>query len=91
MTPQIFDRQSNYLILVKKIKQINKLGIIILKKFFNINIQKNNLQLDKDKNYNNNNQTTSIDDIEILNYSEMSKKKIIEKSKVKIKKFSCFR
>ena len=91
MTPQIFDKQSNYLILVKKIKQINKLGIIILKKFFNINIQKNNLQLDKDKNYNNNNQTTSIDDIEILNYSEMSKKKIIEKSKVKIKKFSCFR
>ena len=50
MTPQIFDKQSNYLILVKKIKQINKLGIIILKKFFNINIQKNNLQLDKDKN-----------------------------------------
>ena len=90
MTPQIFDRQSNYLIIVKKIKQINKLGIIILKKFFNINIQKNNLQLDKDKNYNNNNQTTNIDDIEILNYSEMSKKKNNREIKSKNKEIFMF-
>ena len=89
--PQVFDKQSNYLILVKKIKQINKLGILLLKKFFKINIQKNNIELNNNKNYNNGNEITNIDDIEILNYSEMTKKKIIEKSKVKIKKYSCFR
>ena len=90
ITPQIFEKQSSYLILIKKIKQINKLGILILRKYFKINIQKKNLDLNIDNN-NNNNQTTNFDDLEILNYSEMSKKKIVEKSRVNIKKYSCFR
>ena len=92
ITPQIFEKQSSYLILIKKIKQINKLGILILRKFFKINIQKKNLDLNvENNNNNNNNHTTNFDDIEILNYSEMSKKKIVEKSRVHIKKYSYFR
>ena len=77
ITPQIFEKQSSYLILIKKIKQINKLGILILRKYFKINIQKKNLELNIDNNNsnNNNNQTTNFDDLEILNYTEMSKKK----------------
>jgi hypothetical protein len=35
-TPQVFDRESRFWFLLKKVKNVNKLCIILLKKYFNI-------------------------------------------------------
>ena len=71
----LLKKLGSYLILIKKIKQINKLGILILKKYFKINIQKKNLELNRNNNIIIIIKQQRYDDLEILNYSEMSKKK----------------
>ena len=83
--PQSFDKESRFWFLLKKVKNINQMCIILLKKYFQISLNKN--KKNKKKNLNLIEDEKTIKDKEekeILNYNEMSKKKLKASFMVKI-------
>ncbi len=85
--PQIFDKESRFWFLLKKVKNINNMFIILLKKYFNIIISSNN-NIGKNDITEDEKTIKDKEEKEILNYNEMSKKNLKESFMVIIKKFS---
>ena len=86
--PQIFDKESRFWFLLKKVKNINNMFIILLKKYFNIIISSNNNNKDKTNIKENEKTLKDKEEKEILNYNEMSKKNLKQSFMVQIKKYS---
>ncbi len=89
VNPQVFDKDSRFWLLLKKIKTINKLGIILLRKYFKINLEKKNSE-EEEKDILDTPKKKDNDDSEFMNISEMSNKNLVEYSKIKIEKLSFF-
>ncbi len=88
LKPQIFDKESRFWFLLKKVKNINNMFIILLKKYFNIIICSNNNNIGKNDTIEDEKTIKDKEEKEILNYNEMSKKHLKESFMVKIKKYS---
>ena len=86
--PQTFDKESRFWFLLKKVKNINQMCIIVLKKYFQISINKkqNNqtiLNLIEDEKT-----IKDKEEKEIINYNEMSKKNLKASFMVKIYQYT---
>ena len=86
-TPQIFDKESRFWFLIKKMKNINKIFIVLLKKFFKISInnKKENLIAIDDEN-----KIKEQEDKDIINYNEMSKKNLKGSFMIKINEYNIY-
>ena len=89
VNPQMFNNDSKFLFLLKKIKNINKLGILLLKKYFKIHIEKKNSE-EEEKDLLDTPKKKDNDESDIINISDMSNKNLVEYSKIKIEKLSFF-
>ena len=87
---QSFDKESRFWFLLKKVKNVNKLCIILLKKYFNISLseveKKNKSNVIEDEKT-----IKDKEDKEILNYNEMSKKSLKASFMIKIDSFTFVR
>ena len=86
-TPQSFDKESRFWFLLKKVKNVNKLCIILLKKYFKISLseirsKESNNEIEDEKTI------KDKEDKEILNYNEMSKKSLKASFMIKIESFT---
>ena len=83
--PQTFDKESRFWFLLKKVKNINQMCIILLKKYFLISINKTNKNNKNNLNVIEDEKTIKDkEEKEILNYNEMSKKNLKASFMVKI-------
>ena len=89
VNPQMFNNDSRFWLLLKKIKTINKLVIILLKKYFKINLEKKNAE-DEEKDILDTPKKKDNDESDIINLSDMTNKNLVEYSKIKIEKLSFF-
>ena len=89
VNPQMFNNDSRFWLLLKKIKTINKLVIILLKKYFKINLEKKNSE-DEEKDILDTPKKKDNDESDIINLSDMTNKNLVEYSKIKIEKLSFF-
>ena len=85
-TPQVFDRESRFWFLLKKVKNVNKLCIILLKKYFNIALSEK--KKEKSKEIEDEKTIKDQEDKEILNYNEMSKKSLKASFMIKLHSFT---
>ena len=89
VNPQMFNNDSRFWILLKKIKTINKLVIILLKKYFKINLEKKNSD-EEEKDILDTPKKKDNDESDLINLSDMTNKNLVEYSKIKIEKLSFF-
>ena len=86
--PQSFDKESRFWFLLKKVKNINKMCVILLKKYFKININQNESNSENSNETEDEKTIKDKEDKEILDYNEMSTKKLKASFMVKIQSYT---
>ena len=86
-SPQTFDKESRFWFLLKKVKNVNKLCIILLKKYFHISLSEVKIK-EKSNEIEDEKTIKDKEDKEILNYNEMSKKNLKASFMIKLDSFT---